>query len=37
VIAGLYTMYRAYKLKFLKHLQMGSASTRTRKAVTRLG
>jgi hypothetical protein len=37
VIAGLYTMYRAYKLKFLKHLRMGSASTRTRKAVTRLG
>jgi len=37
VIAGLYTMYRAYKLKFLKHLRMGAASTRTRKAVTRLG
>lgn len=37
VIAGLYTMYRAYKLKFLKHLRMGSASTRMRKAVTRLG
>jgi Domain of Unknown Function (DUF1206) len=37
VIAGLYTMYRAYKLKFLKHLRMGSASTRTRKFVTRLG
>jgi len=37
VIAGLYTMYRAYKLKFLKHLRMGSASPRTRKAVTRLG
>jgi hypothetical protein len=37
VIAGLYTMYRAYKLKFLKRLRMGSASTRTRKVVTRLG
>ena len=37
VIAGLCTMYRAYKLKFLKHLRMGAASPRTRKAVTRLG
>ena len=37
VIAGLYTIYRAYKLKFLKHLRMGSASVSTRKVVTRLG
>lgn len=37
VAAGLYVIYRAYKLKFLKHLRMGSASARTRKAVTRLG
>jgi hypothetical protein len=37
VIAGLYVMYRAYKLRFLKHLRMGSASARTRKIVTRLG
>jgi hypothetical protein len=37
VIAGLYVIYRAYKLKFLKHLRMGSASPRTRKLVTRLG
>jgi hypothetical protein len=37
VIAGLYVLYRAYKLKFLKHLRMGSASPRTRKIVTRLG
>ena len=37
VIGGLYVMYRAYKLTFLKHLRMGSASARTRKAVTRLG
>jgi Domain of Unknown Function (DUF1206) len=37
VAAGLYIMYRAYKLKFLKHLRMGSASMRTRKVVTRLG
>jgi hypothetical protein len=37
VAAGLYVMYRAYKLKFLKHLRMGSASPRTRKVVTRLG
>jgi Domain of Unknown Function (DUF1206) len=37
VIAGLYTMYRAYKLKFLKHLRLGSASVGTRKIVTRLG
>ena len=37
VIAGLYVVYRAYKLKFLKHLRMGSASPRTRKVVTRLG
>ena len=37
VIAGLYVMYRAYKLKFLKHLRLGSASPRTRKVVTRLG
>jgi hypothetical protein len=36
-IAGLYVMYRAYKLKFLRHLRMGSASARTRKVVTRLG
>jgi Domain of Unknown Function (DUF1206) len=37
VIAGLYVMYRAFKLKFLKHLRMSSASPRTRKIVTRLG
>ena len=37
VIAGLYVLYRAYKLKFLKHLRMGSAAPRTRKIVTRLG
>jgi len=37
VCAGLYVIYRAYKLKFLKHLRMGSASPRTRKVVTRLG
>jgi hypothetical protein len=35
--AGLWTMYRAFKLKFLKHLRMGSASVTTRKVVTRLG
>jgi hypothetical protein len=35
--AGLYTMYRAYKLKFLKHMRMGGASARTRKVVKRLG
>ena len=35
--AGLYVMYRAYQLKFLKHLRMGAASPRTRKVVTRLG
>ena len=37
VIWGLYTMYRAYKLRFLKRLRMDSASARTRTAVTRLG
>jgi hypothetical protein len=37
VAAGLYVLYRAYKLKFLKHLRMGGASPRTRKVVTRLG
>jgi hypothetical protein len=37
VAAGLYVLYRAYKLKFLKHLRMGDASPRTRKVVTRLG
>ena len=37
VAAGLYVMYRAYKLKFLKHLRMGSASPTTRRVVTRLG
>jgi hypothetical protein len=35
--AGLYTMYRAYQLKFLKHLRMGGASARTRTVVKRLG
>jgi Domain of Unknown Function (DUF1206) len=35
--AGLYVMYRAFKLKFLKHLRMGGASARTRKVVQRLG
>jgi hypothetical protein len=37
VVAGLYTMYSAYQREFLKHLRMGSASARTRKAVARLG
>jgi hypothetical protein len=37
VLAGLYTMYRAYRLKFLESLQLGSASPRTRTIVTRLG
>jgi Domain of Unknown Function (DUF1206) len=37
IAAGLYVMYRAYKLKFLKHLRMGSASPTTRRVVTRLG
>jgi hypothetical protein len=37
VIAGLYTMYRAYQEKFLKQLRTGSASPRTRKMVARLG
>ena len=36
--AGLYVIYRAYKLKFLKHLRMGSPPRRgRRKVVTRLG
>ena len=35
--AGLYVMYRAYKLKFLKHLRLGGASARTRTVVKRLG
>jgi hypothetical protein len=35
--AGLYVMYRAFKLKFLKKLELGSASPGMRKAVTRLG
>jgi Domain of Unknown Function (DUF1206) len=35
--AGLYVMYRAYKLKFLKHLRLGGASVRTRTVVKRLG
>jgi hypothetical protein len=35
--AGLYVMYRAFKLKFLKHLRMGGASARTRKVGKRLG
>ena len=37
VIAGLSTMYRAYKRKFLKHLRLGSASPATRTMVSRLG
>jgi hypothetical protein len=37
VIWGLYTMYRAYQLRFLKRLRMDAASARTRTAVTRLG
>ncbi len=37
VAAGLYVIYRAYKLKFLKNLRLGSASPGVRKAVTRLG
>lgn len=37
VAAGLYVMYRAYRLTFLKHLRMGGTSPRTRKVVTRLG
>jgi hypothetical protein len=36
-LAGLYTMYSAYRLNFRKHLRMESASPRTRKAVMRLG
>jgi hypothetical protein len=35
--AGLYVMYQAWKLKFLKHLRLGSASPTTRRVVTRLG
>jgi hypothetical protein len=35
--AGLYVMYRAFKLKFLKRLRMRGASARTRTVVTRLG
>ena len=35
--AGLYVMYRAVKLRFLKHLRMGGASVRTRTVVKRLG
>jgi hypothetical protein len=37
VIAGLVTMYRAYKRAFLKDLRLQSASPRTRKLVIRLG
>jgi Domain of Unknown Function (DUF1206) len=37
VAGGLYVMYRAYRLKFLKDLRLGAASPRTRKVVTRLG
>jgi hypothetical protein len=37
VAVGLSTMYRAYKLKFLKHLRLGTASATTRTAVKRLG
>lgn len=37
LIAGLYTMYRAYERAFLRQLRLGSASARTRKVVTRLG
>jgi uncharacterized protein DUF1206 len=37
IVAGLYVIYRAYELKFLKHLRFGSASPTTRKTVTRLG
>lgn len=37
VIAGLCVMYQAYKLRFLKHLRLGSASPATRSAVRRLG
>jgi Domain of Unknown Function (DUF1206) len=37
VAAGAYVIYRAYKLKFLKKLRLGSASPGVRKAVTRLG
>jgi hypothetical protein len=35
--AGLYVMYRAVKLKFLKRLRMAGVSARTRKVVKRLG
>ena len=37
VIVGLVTMYKAYKLRFLKTLRMGGASATTRKVVKRLG
>jgi hypothetical protein len=37
VIAGLCFMYSAARLTFLRYLQLGSASARTRKAVTQLG
>jgi hypothetical protein len=37
VIAGLVFIYLAYKRRFLKHLQMGTASPTTRTVVTRLG
>lgn len=37
VLAGLYTVYGAYRKRFLKDLRLGSASVRTRKIVARLG
>jgi hypothetical protein len=37
VIAGLAIMYRAFKLTFLKHLRMGTASPAMRTVVRRLG
>lgn len=37
VVAGLCIMYRAFTLKFLKHMRLGSTSARTQKVVRRLG
>jgi hypothetical protein len=37
VVGGVYVMYRAYKLRFLKRLRMGTASPATRRVVRRLG
>ncbi len=37
VVAGVYLAYQAYRAKFLRNLQLGSASARTRKVVTWFG